>query len=337
MRANSDKENRSILVLSDGLESVVERYGQKHDFNVRSFADPLLALKHFKLNYKSLKYELVIVDMGMSPVTRTTANMTGFNFVRKIREILPTIKILMVSAFDSKNTESLSSSENVDGFIQKPLSMEKLQSIMEGTLKLVINPRYRKRIIKRGTSTITFRIENDVLGKLREESVQEEISLNTFINKILKRYVEWSMFEPRLRVIPLARPVVAEIFRKMGKEEIVNLAKNITKNTVQDMVLFSKGKIDLDSFLSWFKLRMKNAFIEINQIVDNNNKTCRYIMKHDLGGNWSYFHMVLLQQIFNDLLGMRIDIISLSDTILIFQFEYNSIQEINYLSNKRYA
>jgi hypothetical protein len=198
---------------------------------------------------------------------------------------------------------------------------------MEGTLILVINSRRRKRIIKGRTSTTTFRIENDVLGKLREESVQQEISLNTFINKILKKYVEQSMFEPRFKIIPMARPVVAEIFRKMSKEEIVNLVRNVTKDTVLDMVLFSKGKIDLNSFLSWFELRMKSAFVEINRIVDDNNKTCRYIMKHDLGGNWSYFHMVLLQLIFNDLLGMRIDIIGLSDTILIFQFEYDSIQE----------
>jgi DNA-binding NarL/FixJ family response regulator len=332
MGTNNDNKNRSILVLSDDLDSIVRRYGQKHAFNVHSFADPSLALRHFRLNYELLKYELVIVDMGTSAITRTNAHMTESDFVRKVREILPTIKILMVSTFEIRNTGSLSPSININGFIQKPLSMEKLQSLMEGTLKLVINPRRHKRTIKRGTSTITFRIDNDVLGKLREESVQEEISLNTFINKILKRYIEWAMFEPQLGMIPLARPVVAEIFRNMSEEEIVNLAKYIAKNAVQDMILFCKGKIDLNSFLSWFELRMKNAFIEINHISENSNKTCRYIMKHDLGENWSFYHKTLLQLIFNDLLGMRIDIVSISDTLLIFQFENNSIQKTDYLS-----
>ena len=34
------------------------------------------------------------------------------------------------------------------------------------------------------TSTMTFRIDEDVLNKLREESEHRETSLNTFVNQI---------------------------------------------------------------------------------------------------------------------------------------------------------
>ncbi len=45
------------------------------------------------------------------------------------------------------------------------------------------------------TSTMTFRIDEDVLSKLRSESEHRETSLNTFVNHIFKRYVEWDMYE----------------------------------------------------------------------------------------------------------------------------------------------
>jgi hypothetical protein len=141
-----------------------------------------------------------------------------------------------------------------------------LQVMLRCTMKLVVNPKHRSRKISKGTSTITFRIEKDVLNTLRTQSVQEDISLNTFINQILKRYVGWGMFEPGF-MIPLARSVVAKIFGKMSRDEILDLAKNVAKKAVQDMILFTKGKIDLDSFLSWFELRMKSAFIEIHRYL----------------------------------------------------------------------
>ncbi|MFZ0224895.1 MAG: hypothetical protein WAM42_24695 [Candidatus Nitrosopolaris sp.] len=176
------------------------------------------------------------------------------------------------------------------------------------------------------TTTITFRIDADTIDKLRVESTRHDVSLNTSVNKILKRHVQWDMFEPQAGTMPLAKPVVAELLANMSKEQITNLAKNVAKTAVQDILLVMKGKIDLDSFLSWFETLMKKAFIEINHTVENNDSTHRYTVKHNLGENWALLIKSLLQIIFNDVLGIRIDIINLSNTTLVFQFENNGDQ-----------
>ncbi len=134
------------------------------------------------------------------------------------------------------------------------------------------------------------------------------------------------MFESQAGTMPLAKPVVAELLTNMSKDEITNLAKNVAKTAVQDILVVMKGKIDLDSFLSWFETLMKKAFIEINHTVENNGNTHGYIVKHNLGENWALLVKNLLQIIFNDMLGISIDIISLSNTILVFQFESNDDQ-----------
>ncbi|MGB6590557.1 MAG: hypothetical protein WA323_06295 [Candidatus Nitrosopolaris sp.] len=176
------------------------------------------------------------------------------------------------------------------------------------------------------TTTITFRIDADTIDKLRVESTRHDVSLNTSVNKILKRHVQWDMFEPQAGTMPLAKPVVAELLANMSKEQITNLAKNVAKTAVQDILLVMKGKIDLDSFLSWFETPMKKAFIEINHTVENNDSTHRCTVKHNLGENWALLIKSLLQIIFNDVLGIRIDIINLSNTTLVFQFENNGDQ-----------
>jgi hypothetical protein len=173
------------------------------------------------------------------------------------------------------------------------------------------------------TTTITFRIDTDTINKLRIESARQDISLNASVDQILKRHVQWDTFERQAGIIPLAKPVVAQLLAYISKDDIANLAKNVAKSTVQDIMLVMKGKIDLDSFLSWFETLMEKAFIEINHTVENNDNTHRYIIKHNLGENWALLVRNLLQIIFNDLLGIRIEIINLSNTTLAFQFENN--------------
>ena len=45
---------------------------------------------------------------------------------------------------------------------------------------------------------MTFRIDESIMNKLRNESEQREVSLNTLVNQILKRFVEWGVLRTRL-------------------------------------------------------------------------------------------------------------------------------------------
>jgi hypothetical protein len=103
----------------------------------------------------------------------------------------------------------------------------------------------------------------------------------------------------------------------MKSEEVVNMATNVGKTAIRDMALFMKKRIDIDSFLSWFETRMWMSNIELSHEVVNDTHT--YIMKHELGYNWSLYHKTTLELIFNEILGKRIDI-SISDYMLSFRF-----------------
>lgn len=81
-------------------------------------------------------------------------------------------------------------------------------------------------------------------------------------------------------MVPVSKPVVKELFRRLRKEEVMNISQDLAKDAVYNIALFMKGqgKLDAESFVSWFLSRMKNC----SEIIENKeNYTKTYIIKHD--------------------------------------------------------
>ena len=126
----SASNNKGILVLDDDFDivSIIKISLQKRRFNVFAFTDPFLALEHFELNSKD--YGLVLSDVRMP-------GMPGFEFIRRVREMEPNVKILLMSAFeisDSEFSRALPPAIKIDGFVQKPVSPKELVKIIKDTL-----------------------------------------------------------------------------------------------------------------------------------------------------------------------------------------------------------
>jgi DNA-binding NtrC family response regulator len=116
----------SVLVLDDDFDinNMLKMSLQKHGYNVFGFTDPLLALEHFKINHST--YSLVLSDLRM-PV------MNGFEFVKYVKKMNPKTKVLLMTAFEINEMEftRVLPKPKIDGFIQKPISMRKLNSIID--------------------------------------------------------------------------------------------------------------------------------------------------------------------------------------------------------------
>jgi DNA-binding NtrC family response regulator len=126
--SKNDKKNiGSILVLDDDFDitTLIKIALQRHGYNVFGFTDPFLALEHFKINHST--YSLVISDLRMP-------SMSGFQFIQNIKLIRPKINVLLMSAFDvigDSEFSTHSSEYEIDGFLQKPISIKKLNSIIK--------------------------------------------------------------------------------------------------------------------------------------------------------------------------------------------------------------
>lgn len=101
------------------IATVIERSLKSSGFKVCKFTDPLLAVEHFMSDPKD--HDVVISDIKMP-------RMTGFELVRKIKEIQPETRIILMSSFEIKHGEfdKVLPTTHVDSFIQKPITMARL-------------------------------------------------------------------------------------------------------------------------------------------------------------------------------------------------------------------
>lgn len=170
------------------------------------------------------------------------------------------------------------------------------------------------------TVTKSFRVEEKMIRKLEQDARNKSVSLNAEINSILKKYVEWDMLASKVGMIPIARPIVSEIFQNMmTKEQIIELSY-IAKNIIRETVQFMKGSLNLESFLSWLKARMEHCS-QVNYSIDNINRQIRIIFKHDLGENWSLYNKLLTEHILDKILPRNNFEIEASSTTLMVSFK----------------
>ena len=109
----------TILILDDEFDitSIFTLVLEQQGYHVIGFTEPLLALDHFQKN--SNRYGLVISDLRM-PV------MNGYQFVKKVKEIKPQVKVFFISAFEINEIEFRTELPfvKVDEFIKKPILLE---------------------------------------------------------------------------------------------------------------------------------------------------------------------------------------------------------------------
>jgi CheY-like chemotaxis protein len=118
---NNDKPLAKLLVVDDDSDIVqVLKMGLvKNKFSVDAFTNPNDALQSFKPNADS--YFLVLSDIRMP-------GLTGIQLARKVKAINPNVKVVLMTAFEIKDEEfsKVFPSTNVDGFVQKPISIREL-------------------------------------------------------------------------------------------------------------------------------------------------------------------------------------------------------------------
>jgi DNA-binding NtrC family response regulator len=119
---NKDKPLARLVVVDDDPDiAQLFKVGlMMNGFLVDAFTNPEEALQTLRSNSKDY-YSLLLSDIRMQ-------EMSGIQLARKVKDINPIIKVVLVTAYEIKDSEffKVSPSIHVDGFIQKPVSITDL-------------------------------------------------------------------------------------------------------------------------------------------------------------------------------------------------------------------
>ena len=191
-------------------------------------------------------------------------------------------------------------------------------------LSIVSHPSIRTR-------SITFRLDPNTVDNLQREADQKEISLNVLVNQVLRRYVNWDTFEPKIGMMPVPKIILSTCFNKailaanesgMNQDEIESLrdemiksAAEISFSLIKDSALLMKRTCNLWTVLEILQEYMKVSDMKSDHRIEAGNNHV-FIIQHELGENWSLFTKVLLNLIFENLASVRPDFNTTPNTII---------------------
>ena len=115
-------ELKFVMVVDDEIDilNLFKEVLTVNAIDTRTFLNPEEALQEFEANH--VNYKLVISDVKMSPIS-------GFEFIKKLRDIDPRIKVVLTTAFEIEGNRL--TEVHTDEFFNKPVRMDYLVQLVK--------------------------------------------------------------------------------------------------------------------------------------------------------------------------------------------------------------
>ena len=152
--------------------------------------------------------------------------------------------------------------------------------------------------ILRKTDNVSIRIDSDLSNKLHEKCIEQKISLNTLINHLLEKQINWNELTAEMGWVSMFRSTFRELMDSNSKEKIQKIAETTGAIDLKNSLNYFYGHVDLDSILDLFKKRCQDMNVQFRLIPVKN--TMRIVIQHDLGKNWPFFLITQMNSILNE-------------------------------------
>lgn len=121
MAEQSQFGNETILFIDDekSINHLTKKGMEKLGYSVKTFMDPIHALKVFRSHHK--KFDIIVTDMAMP-------KLNGLDLFDQLKRINPQIPIVLCTGYSDVIDKEKSEEMGFSAFVQKPFSMEMLSS-----------------------------------------------------------------------------------------------------------------------------------------------------------------------------------------------------------------
>ena len=162
------------------------------------------------------------------------------------------------------------------------------------------------------TEVGSFRLNKDVLSKLKKEAGSENLSLNSLVNKVLEAHVNWHSSAAKLGIVPINSEVIKELFKNMTDNEVKKLAKNMVPNISEDLLLL-RHEDSLDAFLDLAQDYFGVCGFPFS--VQEKNSHYKITVRHTLGKKYSQYIEEIVRIKINEYTKEKPDVKSTTHTI----------------------
>jgi hypothetical protein len=175
---------------------------------------------------------------------------------------------------------------------------------------------------KRNTESITFRLDSNVLGRLRSEAAQKDVSINTLVSQVMKQHCDWHSNAAKAGFIAVRKGFLTKIMDKISAEEIRLVSKELAAKETKDFVLLLRSEYNLDSALSVAENLIRISGYPFRH--ETTDTVHSYVIQHDMGSKMSLHLASLYESLFQDF-GLERVQMDISDNVLSFVVDLGSI------------
>jgi hypothetical protein len=166
---------------------------------------------------------------------------------------------------------------------------------------------------KTKTETVTFRLPSSLVDELRMDAELESVSLNNHVAKIFSNHIQWERYERKVGLLPMTEAFLREVLSQLTEEQIVNLAQRLEKQKFTNILAFMKNSHDVEDFVEVIRAWLTVSWMQ--QSIEVRDGKYHFKIQHSLGTKWSLYVKTLISELSYDILGKKLDIRILGDTL----------------------
>ena len=157
------------------------------------------------------------------------------------------------------------------------------------------------------TSTITFRLDEELEKGLRKEAEEKRVTLNTLANQIFGTHAEFGQFMKKFGIVEMSKGAFKELLGILDEKNIINFAKSTGSKEPKDFILFKWKELTPDSVSSFIKMYFEHCGYGMCDMQrDEADNTVS--VHHDFGKKGSVFLQAFLEAIIQSTLEKESDI-----------------------------
>ncbi len=168
--------------------------------------------------------------------------------------------------------------------------------------------------------TLSCRFDRKLYELLQNDCQKKDISLNSLMNSIVKKYLSWEKYAEEIGFIPLAKETVRLVFDNLDDAKIQMIAEHVGRTIPKELILLMFNRIDFDTIMNFIDISSSRYGIVQHDVIGSDHTLTVY---HGVNKKFSSFLYSALKTMAKEL-SFGVELLNMDPKIFSVRIKENS-------------
>jgi hypothetical protein len=155
----------------------------------------------------------------------------------------------------------------------------------------------------RSSVTRTLRIEEELDRSIQRIAADENLTVNSVVNRTLLRMVEWDHPGMKVGLVSASSTLLGRLLSDKDEEACEELGRWAAREFYVPFIAFLFGEVSVANSLDFFARASRYGEFTFGETGDSGKHIL--ILKQTFGQNWTYYFSGVMGELFHGVLGKR--------------------------------